>query len=775
MKTVREERLMKIQEAARRHPGIRETVRLAYGAILAILILGALPAHAQETITTIAGNGTRGFSGDGGQGKNASLSLLYAGGIAADGHGNLYIADTGNNRVRRVSPDGTITTIAGNGIGGFSGDRGMATSAALRMPSGLAIDAGDNLYILDRGNQRIRKITADGIITTAAGNGTTGYGGDGGPATQAMFNFGSEAGNCAVDKTGNLYIPDTANDRIRKVDPAGMITTLTETHSPYSVAVNAAGDVYFGNGLGVVTRIKAQGGMEIVAGGESQIAPDNLRAVNALLVEPSGVAVDSTGNLYITDSRLQQLRKVSPYGTITRLAGSPVTAVDYRNGVTGGFSGDGGPPQRSQLNVPFGVAVGRDDCIYVADSGNDRIRRIAASSVGPDAWTPASSNLADSDIRALAIDPFDPDTIYAGSASHGVFKSTNAGADWSQIGLQDVSVNVLVADQSHSGTLFVGTNGKGLLKSSDGGATWSSTGPDFPYISALTIDPRNPSILLAGHASGIIISPSALFKSTDGGESWSRIQLPVGSTDSMTIDPVEPNVIYVITGSEMDLNFLWKSTDWGESWTGIGLNHQMALWQVVVDPTNPDTVYGEGDDLGYRSVDGAETWAPYDLPVAAIAADPAGTLYSMSAGMVYRSADSGATWSRLNEGLADVAQALAVAGSNPGTVYTGTYAGGVFKDAAMLTLDRREYCVGTSWKVGIVNAPSGVSIRLVGVSNGVSWDWPGWGTTNSDGTYSASGTFAGGSQGTHLLHVEIGGVRSNEVSLSISDCPQREH
>src|SRR5579859_6044781 len=173
-------------------------------------------------ITTVAGNGTQGFSGDGGP---AASAWVAPSGVAVDASGNLFIADAFNNRIREVSASGIITTVAGNGTAGFSGDGGPAVSASLNSPEGVAVDAFGNLFIVDSGNSRIRKVSASGIVTTAAGNGNGSFAsspGDGGPATSAPL---TPAG-VAVDASGNIFIADTGNNRIRKVSAAGMITTV---------------------------------------------------------------------------------------------------------------------------------------------------------------------------------------------------------------------------------------------------------------------------------------------------------------------------------------------------------------------------------------------------------------------------------------------------------------------------------------------------------------------------------------------------------------------
>jgi sugar lactone lactonase YvrE len=221
------------------------------------------------TITTFAGNGTQGFSGDGGPATSAGLS--YPGGVAVDAAGNLYIADTSNHRVRKVSTSGTITTVAGNGTFGFSGDDGPATNATLSYPTEVAVDAVGNLYIADTGNLRVRKVSASGTITTVAGNGIYGFSGDGGPATNASLVIPR---GVAVDAVGNLYIADYGNSRVRKVSSWGTITTVAGNGSP-----GFSGD-----------------------GGP---------ATSAALGYPRGVAVDAAGNLYIADTDNNRVRKVS--------------------------------------------------------------------------------------------------------------------------------------------------------------------------------------------------------------------------------------------------------------------------------------------------------------------------------------------------------------------------------------------------------------------------------------------------------------------------------
>ena len=292
-------------------------------------------------ITTVAGNGpnypARGsYAGDGGQATNASLNGPE--GVALDASGNLFIADTSNGRIRRVSTNGMITTVAGNGAGSYSGDGGMATNAGF-IPWGVALDASGNLFITDGYNNRIRKVSTNGIITTVAGNGPSGapgsYSGDGGMATNASLNYPE---GVVLDASGNLFIADSYNNRIRKVSSNGIITTVSGTGP---------------------------------SGGTGGYSGDGGTATNASLDDPTGVAVDNYGNLLIADCYNNRIRKVSSNGIITTVAGSgPVGSL------TGSFSGDGGPASYAGLDQPICVAVDTSGNLFIADLSNERIREI---------------------------------------------------------------------------------------------------------------------------------------------------------------------------------------------------------------------------------------------------------------------------------------------------------------------------------------------------------------------------------------------------------------
>src|SRR5437016_3824473 len=337
-------------------------------------------------ITTVAGNGINSFAGDGGAATSASLS--HPNGVALDAGGNLYIADLGNERIRKVAAaTGIITTVAGNGVFGFAGDGGAATNASLGGPVGVAGDAGGDLYIADYSNHRIRKVdAASGIITTVAGNGAFGFAGDGGAATSASV---SGPAGVAVDAGGNLYIANYSTHRIRKVDAAtGIITTVAgngictfagdggaatnaSLNYPASVALDASGNLYIAdpNNNRIRKVAAATGIITTVAGGGSALG-DGGAATSASLYGPTAVALDASGNLYIADQNNHRVRKVdAATGIITTVAGTGGPGV----------AGDGGAATSASLNNPDGVAVDASGNVYVADQGNHRIRRVAAA------------------------------------------------------------------------------------------------------------------------------------------------------------------------------------------------------------------------------------------------------------------------------------------------------------------------------------------------------------------------------------------------------------
>jgi len=334
---------------------------------------------ASGTINTVIGTGVPGDSGDGGPAIDAQLNILPEG-LAFDSAGNLYIADLYNQVVRKVSPDGTITTVAGNGTEGYSGDGGLATAAEFDFPFDVAVDSVGDLFIDDVVNNVVREIFPNGIISTVAGDGTGGYSGDGGYATDAEL---YRPGAIAVDQFGDLFIADSLNNVIREVTPDGIIHTVVGNGTvgysgdcgaatdaslayPADVKVDAAGDLFFSDYGNNVVREVHGGIISTVAGnGAAGFSGDGGSATTASLNGPSFLALDPAGDLFVCDTNNNVVREVRA-GIISTVAGTG----------TAGYTGDGGPAAAAELNGPAGVAVDVYGDLFISDSTNNVIREV---------------------------------------------------------------------------------------------------------------------------------------------------------------------------------------------------------------------------------------------------------------------------------------------------------------------------------------------------------------------------------------------------------------
>lgn len=368
---------------------------MAAAAVVILLAAQLLPRLTEQApgprIDTFAGDGSSSVSPDGGLAR--STSLAAPNGVLVDRTGGVYIAD--GNRIRIVGSDGRVSTVAGTGAGGFNGDQGLALTTMLQIASrgaaeltGMALDAKGNLFVSDSENDRVREVTPDGKLVTVAGAGAPGHSlvrpnpadiGDGGPGVAALL---AHPRGLAIDALGNLYIADSGDNRVRRLDASGVITTFAgtgqigwtgdggpaaqaELSAPEGLAFDAEGDLYIADTGNERIRKVKDGVITTVAGdGSSDFRGDGGAGPKASLNVPLGVAVDARGNVYIADTGNLRIRRLDVSLTITTVAGNGDAA----------FSGDSRDPASAALNLPVAVAIGNSGELYIADSGNNRVR-----------------------------------------------------------------------------------------------------------------------------------------------------------------------------------------------------------------------------------------------------------------------------------------------------------------------------------------------------------------------------------------------------------------
>lgn len=340
--------------------------------ILAALLIVAVSCKKSKstpppTVTSFAGSGVFGYA----DGPIANAQFRYPSGVAVDNAGNVYVADPFNNVVRKITSAGQVTTLAGTGEAGLV--NGPGTSARFDSPYGVAVDAQNNLYVVELNNHDVRKITPEGVVSTFAGTGVSGD--TDGPGTVAQFNNPT---GVAIDPNGNVYIADQGQHKIRKITPSGVVSTFAGStvgyqdgngaaakfSGPYSVACDAQSNVYVADRNNLrIRKITPSGEVSTIAGsGTMGLVEGNGTA--ASFKSPNGIAIDGRGNIFVADADNHRIRKITPQGAVSTFAGTVTGFAD-------------GPAANAQFNSPHAVAIDRNGNLYVADYLNSKIRKIS--------------------------------------------------------------------------------------------------------------------------------------------------------------------------------------------------------------------------------------------------------------------------------------------------------------------------------------------------------------------------------------------------------------
>lgn len=557
------------------------------------------------TIQTIAGTGRTGFSGDGGPAAAALLNQPY--GLALDPAGNLYIADLGNARVRRISPSGTIQTVAGGGQTVPGGNvTAPAVNVQLLQPRNVAVDSNGALYVSDFAAHTVYKLSPSGILSTFAGNGNAGFSGDG--STPVLAQLRAPAG-LAIDGAGNVYIADSGNNRIRKVSSSA-ISTVFSVAGPTGVAISAAGTLYIASSTYFGTQLKAIGGVApcmdvaldqagnvyategqfvrkmatssavmLVAGsGASRyFGGDNGPATSARLHNPYAVTADNDGTLYIADSANHRIRKISPAGTISTLAGTGEA----------GSKGDNGPAAAAQLNGPLGVAVDSSHNVYVADTGNNALRRIT-----PGGLISTISN----QLNAPTYVAVGPDqSLYVADAGNNRVVRISSSGDLKTIALMLAPAAVTVNAQ---GDAFVSGSGKVVKLTSSGTQTVVVDGLNIPR--GLAVAPAG-DLLIAETGANLIrrISSSGTmtviagngapgFSGDEGLSTAAQLNAPQG----VAVDG--DGVIWIADSANNRVRSLTPATGPAALTGGMSLVNAASMLPGPVAPGEIVTIFGTG-------------------------------------------------------------------------------------------------------------------------------------------------------------------------------------
>jgi streptogramin lyase len=589
-------------------------------------------------------------------------------GAAVDSSGNVYVADYGNHRIQKFNPNGDFITQWGS-----PGDSYFAQS--------VAVDPSGNVYVV--GNETtIKKFDANGNLITVWEN--------------SFNDLGS--GQIATDSLGNVYATNhyvcylsacpgpTTRFSIRKFDSNGNLTVEwgesgagdSQFWSPRGVATDPSGNVYVADTGNHRIQIFDSNGNFISKWGIEGSEEGQSSA-------PYAISIDSGANVYafVGNDRIQKYDST----------GNFITEWGYWGQAEGQFDG------------PGGIAVNSLGNAYVADSGNNRIQKFSPVTFADNQWISVGPEGVV--IKAIAINPQTPETLYIGTVGFGVLKSIDGGANWipATNGLTTVNIMALAINPQAPETIYAGTAGFGIFRSIDGGTNWESINNSLPSpaVDAITINPLVPTTVFAGtggYSGNALYYGDGAFKSIDGGLTWTSVNngLPVpGGVTALAVNPQTPDTLFA--GASMlffdsvgSLGVL-KSSNGGMTWiptalTARELSFYSYVYALVIDLQKPETVYAGTTGHGvFKSIDGGTTWTTIntgltDLRVYALAINPQtpNTLYAGTPGGVFRSIDGGTTWVALNAGLpVSAVYALAINPLTPEILYSGTNGFGVFK------------------------------------------------------------------------------------------------
>jgi len=678
-------------------------LRCARWAVAATLVVTASAAIAQTPILsispgnkvqTIAGNGTASFSGDGGAATGASLFLPTAIAVAADGA--IYIADTQNNRIRRVDSSGNISTVVGDGTQGFAGDGGPALAAELNEPEGIAVDANGTLYISDTENNRIR-VVQGGVITTLAGNGTAAYSGDGGAAPSASLDHPT---GITVDANGNVYVADTDNHAVREVS-SGTITTVAgngvqgfsgdggsavsaSLDTPLGIAFDASGSLYIADSHNNRVRVVSSGVINTFAGtGAAGYSGDGSSATGAALDDPAGVSVGSNGAVYIADANDQSIRRVLG-GVISTVAGNALQ----------GYSGDNQSPNSATLDVPVGVAV-MHGSLLIADRENHVIRAISSSTLSFGNQTVGTAGSAQSitltnsgagTLTVSAVQMPSGDYTVASSSTCGASLPFTIAANSScklDVVFQPAAVgaskgDITIADNAPGSPQVARVNGSGVQDGTS--VSLSSSASTSTYGNSITLTAQiSPSIATSA------ATPSGTVVFSEGGNTLSTATV-TGGKATFTTSSLTAGSHTITAAYSGDTNYTASSNTDSQVITSAVLTVTAANVTMTYGGSVPPLTYGI---TGFANGDTAGT-AVTGAPALSVSSTDAGVqTVVVGAGTL---AASNYSFAFVNGSFTVNKAALSVTVDNKnmtygGTVptFTGTVTGAVAADAITAT------------------------------------------------------------------------------------------